>query len=51
MAEQRGIKISGGLGSLKDKIFRVGHMSPVLQTEDIDQVIEALEAFRSHAGN
>ncbi len=51
MAEQRGIKISGGLGSLKDKIFRVGHMSPVLQIEDIDQVIEALEAFRSHAGN
>jgi alanine-glyoxylate transaminase / serine-glyoxylate transaminase / serine-pyruvate transaminase len=42
------IKISGGLGALKDKVFRIGHMSPVLVEHDIDQVLNALSDFRSH---
>ncbi len=41
------IKISGGLGELKETLFRVGHMSPVLTEADIDEVIAALRAFRS----
>lgn len=45
MAEEHKIKISGGLGVLKDKIFRIGHMSPILQPDDIDQVVNALEKF------
>jgi len=45
MAEEHKIKISGGLGVLKDKIFRIGHMSPILQTDAIDQVVNALEKF------
>jgi len=40
------IKISGGLGALKDQIFRIGHMSPVLSPDDIDQVLSALADFR-----
>lgn len=39
------IQIGGGLGHLKDTIFRIGHMSPVVNTEDIDRVVEALKAF------
>lgn len=40
------IKISPGLGALKEKIFRVGHMSPILTETDIDNVIEGLAGFR-----
>jgi alanine-glyoxylate transaminase / serine-glyoxylate transaminase / serine-pyruvate transaminase len=40
------IKIAGGLGVLKDKIFRIGHMSPNLAQADIDEVVEALAGFR-----
>jgi alanine-glyoxylate transaminase/serine-glyoxylate transaminase/serine-pyruvate transaminase len=40
------IKIAGGLGALKDKIFRIGHMSPSVSEADIDEVINALEAFQ-----
>ncbi len=40
------IKISPGLGALKEKIFRVGHMSPILTEADIDKVIEGLAGFR-----
>jgi alanine-glyoxylate transaminase / serine-glyoxylate transaminase / serine-pyruvate transaminase len=41
------IKIAGGLGALKDKIFRIGHMSPSISEPDIDDVVRALESFRS----
>lgn len=41
-----GIKISGGLGALKNSVFRIGHMSPVLSECDIDQVLTALAGFR-----
>lgn len=46
MSEVHQIKIAGGLGeNLKDKIIRIGHMSPTLTEADIDRVIEALAAF------
>jgi alanine-glyoxylate transaminase/serine-glyoxylate transaminase/serine-pyruvate transaminase len=41
------IKIAGGgLGPLHDTVFRIGHMAPGVSTEDIDCVLEALEAFK-----
>jgi len=40
------IQISGGLGEFRHKIFRIGHMSPILATADIDLVINALKEFR-----
>jgi len=45
MADVHGIKISTGLGTLKSKLIRVGHMSPTVTEADIDEVIEALGAF------
>jgi alanine-glyoxylate transaminase/serine-glyoxylate transaminase/serine-pyruvate transaminase len=47
MADQRHIKISGGLGALKEKIIRIGHMSPTVSEADIDEVLEGLRAFES----
>ena len=41
------IKIAGGLGELKDKVFRIGHMSPQLKESDIDEVLEALSEYES----
>jgi alanine-glyoxylate transaminase / serine-glyoxylate transaminase / serine-pyruvate transaminase len=46
LESQHSIKISGGLGALKDRVFRIGHMSPVLSECDIDQVLMALSGFR-----
>ena len=46
MADAHHIKIAGGLGALKDKIIRIGHMSPSLSEIDIDEVILGLAAFR-----
>jgi len=45
MSEVHNIKISGGLGKLKDKIIRVGHMSPTVSQADLDQVLGALAQF------
>ncbi len=47
LAEEHGIKISGGLGILKDKVIRIGHMSPTISEADIDEVLGALEQFRA----
>jgi aspartate aminotransferase-like enzyme len=41
----RGIQIAGGLGLLKDKIVRIGHMSPTTTDADLDEVLEGLAAF------
>jgi alanine-glyoxylate transaminase/serine-glyoxylate transaminase/serine-pyruvate transaminase len=46
MSEVHHIKIAGGLGALKDRIFRIGHMSPSLSQTDIDEVVDALAGFR-----
>ena len=50
LAEDHGIKISGGLGSLKNKIFRIGHMSPTVAEKDIDDVVKALADFKKKRG-
>jgi len=47
LANEHHIQISGGLGSLKNEVFRIGHMSPVLSEADIDEVVSALAAFKS----
>ncbi len=45
LEEAHHIKISGGLGDLHGKIFRIGHMSPTVSEADIDEVVLALEEF------
>ena len=45
LAEVHNIRIAGGLGELKDRIIRIGHMSPKTTEEDIDRVVQALEQF------
>ena len=40
------IQISGGLGALRPKIFRIGHMSPVISDLDIDTLVSALKQFK-----
>jgi aspartate aminotransferase-like enzyme len=45
LAEYHGIKISGGLGSLKNKIFSIEQMSPTVAENDIDGMVNALEDF------
>lgn len=50
LANEYKIKISPGLGEMKEKIFRIGHMSPVLQEKDIDFVLEALGKFMQSHG-
>jgi alanine-glyoxylate transaminase / serine-glyoxylate transaminase / serine-pyruvate transaminase len=47
LSEAHAIKIAGGLGALKDRIFRVGHMSPTVTEADIDLVLAALEDFKA----
>jgi alanine-glyoxylate transaminase / serine-glyoxylate transaminase / serine-pyruvate transaminase len=42
LEEQHQIKIAGGLGALKDIIFRIGHMSPAISNSDIDETLNAL---------
>lgn len=37
------IKISSGLGAMKEQLIRIGHMSPVVTAQDIDDVIDGLE--------
>jgi alanine-glyoxylate transaminase/serine-glyoxylate transaminase/serine-pyruvate transaminase len=45
LAIKHKIIVSGGLGALKDKTFRIGHMSPIVNEEDIDLVLNALSQF------
>ncbi len=44
------IKISGGLGRLAGKIFRIGHMGPTVSESDIDYVLEGLHDFLKRRG-
>jgi len=46
LLEEHNIQISGGLGSLRPVIFRIGHMSPVLTMEDIETLVTALKKFK-----
>lgn len=43
LEENHAIKISSGLGPLKEKMIRVGHMSPVMTDQDIDDVVNGIE--------
>lgn len=45
LLERHNIQISGGLGHLKPKIFRIGHMSPVISDVDMNHLIDALKLF------
>lgn len=47
LADEYQIKISTGLGALKERLIRVGHMSPVVEEADIDHVLDALKAFHA----
>jgi alanine-glyoxylate transaminase/serine-glyoxylate transaminase/serine-pyruvate transaminase len=47
LSDQYQIKISGGLGDLKEKMFRVGTMSPLVSEADIDNLLLALERFKN----
>ncbi len=46
LLNEHNIQISGGLGVLKPKIFRIGHMSPVITGKDMDILISALKQFK-----
>ena len=49
--DEHDIMISGGLGeSLKDRVFRVGHMGKMINEEDIDAVLDGLAQFLSSRG-
>ncbi|HVN53901.1 MAG TPA: alanine--glyoxylate aminotransferase family protein [Anaerolineaceae bacterium] len=45
LSSQRGIAISGGLGSLAGKIFRVGHLGKAAEMENISEFLAAVEEF------
>ena len=50
--EEHEIKIIGGLGEgLKDRIFRVGHMGPMINEEDIDAILQGLAQFLQIQGS
>jgi len=42
--------IAGGIGSLKDKIFRIGHIGKSASPEYIDYLLSALKDFRQRRG-
>lgn len=46
LVEHHQIQIAGGLGALKNKIIRIGHMAPTVTFEDIDRVLDALSQFK-----
>ncbi len=46
LLENHNLRISGGLGEdLQDRVFRVGHMSPLTNEADIDDVLAGLADF------
>jgi alanine-glyoxylate transaminase/serine-glyoxylate transaminase/serine-pyruvate transaminase len=46
LREEHNLMISSGLGEgLHNRVFRVGHMSPRVGEAEIDEVLEAVEAF------
>jgi alanine-glyoxylate transaminase/serine-glyoxylate transaminase/serine-pyruvate transaminase len=50
LEQEHAIKISGGLGQLKDKIFRIGHMAPTTSEADIDDLVAKLGEFCARQG-
>lgn len=47
LVDEHGIQISSGLGDLKPRMIRVGHMTPVITSEDISRLIDAIKAYKS----
>ncbi len=47
LSEIHHIKISGGLGALKEKIIRLGTMSPQISEAEVDVLLKALKDFLS----
>ena len=45
LKDKHHIQISPGLGVLKPTVFRIGHMSPVMEKKDINNVLNALNDF------
>lgn len=45
LEREHDIKISVGFGPVRDQVFRIGHMGPMITGEDIDSVLGALGAF------
>ncbi|MFQ5923923.1 MAG: pyridoxal-phosphate-dependent aminotransferase family protein [Anaerolineales bacterium] len=51
LREEHNVMISGGLGEgLEDRVLRVGHMSPTVSEDDIDDVLRGLQAFLEFKG-
>jgi alanine-glyoxylate transaminase/serine-glyoxylate transaminase/serine-pyruvate transaminase len=50
LAEERGIAIGGGLGTLAGKIFRVGHLGKAAEREYLIDFLFAVEEFLRHKG-
>lgn len=51
LVEFHEIKIAGGLGPLRNEIFRIGHMAPSVSKKDIDEIIKALQCYlKNHNG-
>ena len=46
LLDEYAVQISGGLGTLKPKMFRIGHMSPIMTEADIQLVVDALKKYR-----
>lgn len=42
---EHGIRIAGGLGAFKDKVIRIGHMSPKTSPEIVTKLLAALRDF------
>lgn len=42
MADKQGVVVAGGLGKLKEKIFRIGHMGPIA-ANDVVATVSAIE--------
>jgi alanine-glyoxylate transaminase/serine-glyoxylate transaminase/serine-pyruvate transaminase len=45
LSEKHHIKISGGLGVLKEKMIRIGTMSPQISEKEVDHLLAALQDF------
>ncbi len=45
LSEKHHIKISGGLGALKEKMIRIGTMSPMITASEVDGLLNALKDF------
>lgn len=50
LREQHGIYVSGGLGDLAGKIFRIGHMGRSIEKEETDLLLDAIAGLLAQRG-